>query len=294
MCDRCPVLEKELDRVREAAVDDLNNLTALIAAETRRRKKAERALAEQMGTEKNAGTIGELCDLWRDVCNHPRSKTPVGDTRWKAVRARLNEKWTPEELEQAIRGYGRFPYTGPGGQRLPAGPTENRWDDLELICRDAKHVEKGIELFNRRDDDQAGAPVPITAKLPTADFERIKARVLADFRARYRWTDPLETLFAALDELRLREQNFRAGRDGWTCCCPAHPDKTPSLSITQLPDGNVRLHCFAGCEQSSILEALGLRWRHLWGRDHFELRLEEYAERFAVDQAQGRELRAAA
>ena len=41
----------------------------------------------------------------------------------------------------------------------------------------------------------------------------------------------------------------------WVACCPAHNDKNPSLSITQTRD-KVLVHCFAGCEQSDVLQAL--------------------------------------
>jgi len=44
--------------------------------------------------------------------------------------------------------------------------------------------------------------------------------------------------------------------------CPAHRERTPSLSITQMPDG-IRLHCFAGCAQKDVLDALGLTWDDL-------------------------------
>ena len=41
----------------------------------------------------------------------------------------------------------------------------------------------------------------------------------------------------------------------WLACCPAHDDKNPSLSITQISD-KVRVHCFADCEQWAVLQAL--------------------------------------
>jgi putative DNA primase/helicase len=47
----------------------------------------------------------------------------------------------------------------------------------------------------------------------------------------------------------------RWGQDGGMCRCPAHDDRSPSLSIRP---GRTRLllHCFAGCEASAILRAL--------------------------------------
>jgi hypothetical protein len=50
----------------------------------------------------------------------------------------------------------------------------------------------------------------------------------------------------------------RWGADGGICRCPAHDDRTPSLSIRS---GRTRLllHCFAGCDASAILAALESR-----------------------------------
>lgn len=39
-------------------------------------------------------------------------------------------------------------------------------------------------------------------------------------------------------------------------CCPAHDDKTPSLRISESTDGRVLVHCFAGCSQKSVIDAL--------------------------------------
>ena len=39
------------------------------------------------------------------------------------------------------------------------------------------------------------------------------------------------------------------------CRCPAHPDKTPSLSV-RLGDRAILFHCFAGCTSRAILAAL--------------------------------------
>jgi hypothetical protein len=46
----------------------------------------------------------------------------------------------------------------------------------------------------------------------------------------------------------------RCGR-GWLAKCPAHDDRGPSLSICER-DGKVLVHCFAGCSQREVVEAL--------------------------------------
>lgn len=45
---------------------------------------------------------------------------------------------------------------------------------------------------------------------------------------------------------------------GYISLCPNHPDAVPSLSINENKDGNVLLHCFAGCDYEQIVEAVGL------------------------------------
>jgi putative DNA primase/helicase len=53
---------------------------------------------------------------------------------------------------------------------------------------------------------------------------------------------------------------FRAGAS-WMARCPAHDDRTPSLSIREA-DGKVLVRCHAGCEQEQVIAAL--RARGLW------------------------------
>ena len=54
-----------------------------------------------------------------------------------------------------------------------------------------------------------------------------------------------------------------AGR-GWTARCPAHDDRTPSLSIRDA-GGKVLVRCHAGCEQESVIAEL--RRRGLWAEN---------------------------
>ena len=64
--------------------------------------------------------------------------------------------------------------------------------------------------------------------------------------------------FAALVEAR------RAGAGRWHAKCPAHDDRSPSLSIRDGQDGRVLVHCFAGCSVDAILSALQLSRRDLY------------------------------
>jgi hypothetical protein len=57
---------------------------------------------------------------------------------------------------------------------------------------------------------------------------------------------------------------WRQGRG--MCCCPAHDDRTPSLSVT-LGRKAILFHCFAGCSNEDVIAALdrhGVRSRELF------------------------------
>lgn len=48
------------------------------------------------------------------------------------------------------------------------------------------------------------------------------------------------------------------GPDTWQARCPAHDDRSPSLSLREGQDGRVLIHCFAGCTHTAILAKLRL------------------------------------
>ena len=65
-------------------------------------------------------------------------------------------------------------------------------------------------------------------------------------------------LIARLDGLR------RTGAGRWLARCPAHDDRRPSLSVAELDDGRVLLHCFGGCAIENVLDAVGLTFSDLF------------------------------
>lgn len=56
----------------------------------------------------------------------------------------------------------------------------------------------------------------------------------------------------------------QTGRDTWLACCPAHDDKTPSLTVRALPDGRVLIHDFGGCGAADVVAAIGLELSDLF------------------------------
>lgn len=48
----------------------------------------------------------------------------------------------------------------------------------------------------------------------------------------------------------------RTGNGTWLAKCPAHPDKSPSLSLRDT-DEKVLIHCHAGCSVHEVVAAVG-------------------------------------
>lgn len=69
---------------------------------------------------------------------------------------------------------------------------------------------------------------------------------------------PIDQLLARLD----RVKQTKPGQ--WIARCPAHEDRSPSLSVKQCGDGTILMHDFAGCSPSDILAAVGLELADLF------------------------------
>jgi hypothetical protein len=56
---------------------------------------------------------------------------------------------------------------------------------------------------------------------------------------------------------------IRTGERRWSARCPAHDDRSPSLSV-RVEGTRVLFHCHAGCAPEAVLAALELGWRDLY------------------------------
>lgn len=66
---------------------------------------------------------------------------------------------------------------------------------------------------------------------------------------------PVDLLLARLESAGMKPR--KSGR-GWLARCPAHEDRSASLSLGEGRDGRALLRCFAGCEMGDVVAALGL------------------------------------
>jgi Toprim domain/CHC2 zinc finger len=80
-------------------------------------------------------------------------------------------------------------------------------------------------------------------------------------RLRLPLTDEMRKTVMHAAEIAKALEGRRSGR-GWKAKCPAHCDTDPSLSISISRDGRTLVHCFSGCTQGEVIDAL--RARGLW------------------------------
>lgn len=88
-----------------------------------------------------------------------------------------------------------------------------------------------------------------------------------------------DTILSLLSKVR------KMGPDRWMACCPAHNDKSPSLSIRECSDGRVLLHCWTGCGANEILESVGLTFDALFPEkltDHAPRERQPFSHREAM------------
>lgn len=52
----------------------------------------------------------------------------------------------------------------------------------------------------------------------------------------------------------------KTGRGSWLACCPAHNDRSPSMTLRECDDGRILAHCFGGCSIAEIVASVGLGW----------------------------------
>ena len=69
--------------------------------------------------------------------------------------------------------------------------------------------------------------------------------------------------------------------------CPAHADRSPSLSVRETPEGSLLLHCFSGCGAADVVGAVGLELKDLFPEqpEHHKPRIRDYRHVHAAGEA---------
>lgn len=89
-----------------------------------------------------------------------------------------------------------------------------------------------------------------------------------------------ENLISRLEGVRA------AGPGRWMARCPAHPDRSPSLSVREVDDRTL-VHCFGGCEAHDVLAAVGLTLGDLFPEplDHHKAPVRDRRHQHAAREA---------
>ena len=88
------------------------------------------------------------------------------------------------------------------------------------------------------------------------------------------------TLLDRLDGVR------QAGPGRWMARCPAHQDRSPSLSVRET-DNRILVHCFGGCDVGEVLVAVGLALADLFDSplDHHRAPVRDRRHQHAAREA---------
>lgn len=104
-------------------------------------------------------------------------------------------------------------------------------------------------------------------------------------------SDPLEQLLLS------RLHGVKKHDERYTALCPAHQDKSPSLSLARGKDGRALVHCHAGCDTRDVLAAVGLELKDLFPENlsreqrqqyrREQLEKERHFERLVIESGNG-------
>lgn len=73
-----------------------------------------------------------------------------------------------------------------------------------------------------------------------------------------------------IEELLSRLEGVRGKAPQWMAKCPAHEDKSPSLSVGLKTNDRIVIHCHAACGIDAVVAALGIELHDLMGESGIE------------------------
>ena len=102
------------------------------------KKKEPKEETKTLSSPTSSTVVHAVFSYWQEALNHPQARlTPE---REKAIRARLKEGYTFDQITQAIDGCRASPFHRGQNERSQA------YDDLTLICRNGSKLESFINV----------------------------------------------------------------------------------------------------------------------------------------------------
>ena len=135
---------KSLANASKCHIEEKSRVKKSRVKKSREEERRDTSTADAVMSDRVTGvSIGVVFDYWRSVMNHPKAK--LDRKREKAISGRLKDDYTQADLCAAIDGCKRSPWN------MGQNPGATIYDDIELICRDATHVDKFIKLADLPD-----------------------------------------------------------------------------------------------------------------------------------------------
>lgn len=94
------------------------------------------------GKNVNNKDANEIFDHWKSVMKK-NNLSKLNDKRLKAIKGRLKEGYSVDQIKMAINGCSMTPHN------MGQNDNNKKYDDIELICRDGVNVERFANNFNQ-------------------------------------------------------------------------------------------------------------------------------------------------
>lgn len=131
---------------------------------------SERSARESLGDD-----IDAIFEFWK--VRHGFTRAKLDAKRRSKIRQRLCDRYTRQDLMDAVEGCALSPF------HMGSNDRHAVYNDIELICRDAKHVDMFIQLKLRDDAAKAKAAARAKAQREAEERERIERQQRAAARA---------------------------------------------------------------------------------------------------------------
>lgn len=101
--------------------------------------------------DKFSDSMIAIFDHWKKIMNHPKAK--LDNKRKKLITAALKLGYSETELITAVNGCAKSPY-----HMAQDGRNTTVYDDIELILRDAKHIDQFLKINSMPPAPMANQP----------------------------------------------------------------------------------------------------------------------------------------
>lgn len=101
---------------------------------------------ETTDTQPDSSEVRAMFDLWVTLYRNAK-RPPVLDARRRSRIRKAIADYGADTVEAAIKGLGQSEW------HMGRNPQRKKYDDIELILRDAKHVEMFADMWDSRDPD---------------------------------------------------------------------------------------------------------------------------------------------